>query len=265
MSELVLSLQVGSEEGQLDGEGVAARAAPATAAEDPLPSLRIEAHAVGDRVLVVLAGDVDIDTDQALQRAAQGALTRSASGVDLDLSGVEFCDCSGLNVLLRLRRRALEDGKTVAVRAASDPVERLLAVTHTRSLFARAGDTMAAVDDRDALPGERPVPREVGTLPDDVEQDLGVELVQLRRAMQTRPIIDLARGVLMASFRLSAEEAWTVLVTVSQRTNTKLHHVADELVGAVKGDSLPEPLQQELAAAVADHTTASEAPSDAQR
>ena len=264
MPDLVLSLQPESGEGRLEGENDAARAATATAADDPLPSLRIEAHAVGDRVLVVVSGDVDIETDQVLQRAAQKALVRSVGGVDLDLSGVEFCDCSGLNVLLRLRWRALEDAKTVAVQAASDSVERLLEVTHTRSLFSHPDDTMTAEDDQDALPGARPLTEEAGTRPDDVEEDLVAEVVQLRRAMQTRPIIDLARGVLMASFCLSAEEAWKVLVTVSQRTNTKLHHVADDLVGAVKGEPLPESLQQQLAAAVATHTAPPEELLDAQ-
>ncbi|MFE9764074.1 ANTAR domain-containing protein [Streptomyces sp. NPDC005808] len=85
----------------------------------------------------------------------------------------------------------------------------------------------------------------------DAHQDLRIELTQLRQAMQTRPVIDFARGVLMVSFGLSAEQAWEVLVTVSQNTNTKLHQVAEEIVGAVSGPPLSEVLQKHLAAAVA--------------
>ncbi|QDN63251.1 ANTAR domain-containing protein [Streptomyces sp. RLB3-17] len=70
--------------------------------------------------------------------------------------------------------------------------------------------------------------------------------------MQTRPVIDLARGVLMASFGLSAADAWNVLVEVSQHTNTKVHHVAEDLVGAVNGDPLPDPLRQHVSVAVAE-------------
>ncbi|MGI3197726.1 ANTAR domain-containing response regulator [Streptomyces sp. GLT-R25] len=81
-------------------------------------------------------------------------------------------------------------------------------------------------------------------------QHLRTEITHLKRALQTRPIIDLARGVLMASFGLSAEEAWTVLVEASQHTNTKLRYVAEELVNAVNGDDIPEPFQQQIAAAV---------------
>lgn len=55
----------------------------------------------------------------------------------------------------------------------------------------------------------------------------------------------------MASFGLSPEQAWEVLVAVSQNANTKLHHVAEEIVGAVTGPPLSEVLQQRLAATVA--------------
>lgn len=87
---------------------------------------------------------------------------------------------------------------------------------------------------------------------DDAEQDLRTEVVQLKRAMQTRPVIDLARGVLMASFGLSAADAWNVLVEVSQHTNTKVHHVAEDLVAAVNGDPLPDSLRHHVSAAVAE-------------
>jgi hypothetical protein len=91
---------------------------------------------------------------------------------------------------------------------------------------------------------------EAAGLPKDVEEDLRIEIGQLKRAMQTRPVIDLARGVLMASFGLNSEDAWSVLVETSQRTNTKLHHLAQELVGAVNGAPLPDRLQQQVSAAV---------------
>ncbi|MEU6678541.1 ANTAR domain-containing protein [Streptomyces sp. NPDC046925] len=90
-------------------------------------------------------------------------------------------------------------------------------------------------------------------------QDPDDELVQLRRAMETRPVIDMARGVLMASFGLSADDAWSVLVSVSQNTNTKLHTVADELIGAVAGGEIPQSFRRELSATVARLQTPSPA------
>jgi hypothetical protein len=89
--------------------------------------------------------------------------------------------------------------------------------------------------------------------------------MHLKRAMETRPVIDLARGVLMASFGLSAEGAWTVLVDVSQNTNTKLRDVAYGLVNAVNGDGLPEPLRHQVAATVGKLRRSCAVPGDQER
>ncbi|WP_329403676.1 STAS domain-containing protein [Streptomyces melanogenes] len=105
----------------------------------PLPRLEIEVRPAGDRQLVVITGQVDIDADHLLHSTLRAALDRSRRGIDLDLSKVDFCDCSGLNILLRIRQRALRDGKTLCVHAASNAVHRLLTVTHTLPLLAPAG------------------------------------------------------------------------------------------------------------------------------
>ncbi|MFD4527002.1 anti-sigma factor antagonist [Streptomyces sp. NPDC058470] len=221
------------------------------------PLLGIETHPAGHWTLVVVSGAIDIVTEQALHDGLRQTLARSARGIDLDLSGVEFCDCSGLNVLLRLRRRALDEGKTIAIQATSTAVRRLFSVTGTLSLFAITGEAGQASD---AHSGAAPRHRSHTTSLGEANQDLRIELVQLRRALQTRPVIDLARGVLMASFGLSAEDAWKVLVSVSQNTNTKLHHVADDLVSAVTGDALPELFQLQVAETVTKLRTAPSVP-----
>ncbi|SCK57967.1 ANTAR domain-containing protein [Streptomyces sp. WMMB 714] len=72
------------------------------------------------------------------------------------------------------------------------------------------------------------------------------ELEQLRRAMETRSVIDQAHGVLMAAYRCTPPTAWELLVTVSQHTNVKLHKVASALVMSTQGEPLPEPLSSAL-------------------
>jgi hypothetical protein len=131
-------------------------------------------------------------------------------------------------------------------------VHRLLSVTRTRSLLTFVDEShLSARQLPEASSGPTSDPWKESVSLGEAHHDPRIELVQLRRAMQTRPVIDLARGALMASFRLSPEQAWEVLVTVSQNTNTKLHHVAEEIVGAITGPPLSEVLQQELAATVA--------------
>ncbi|MGW6063176.1 ANTAR domain-containing protein [Streptomyces sp. NPDC055189] len=53
------------------------------------------------------------------------------------------------------------------------------------------------------------------------------ENAQLRAALETRPVIHQARGVLMAVGACGPGHAWQVLVETSQRTNTKLWRVAE--------------------------------------
>ncbi|KDN79061.1 ANTAR domain-containing protein [Streptomyces olindensis] len=198
---------------------------PCTATLDVLPD--------GDRMLVTLWGELDLGGRRLLPDLYD-VLTLSGSGVDLYLDSVGFCDCSGVNVLLDLRTRALDQGKTVVIRSGGRAVERVLDLTGTRELFT----------DADRADGDGPRAH--------ADQDrLLTEVAQLRRAMQTRPTIDLARGILMASFSLSPEAAWSVLVRTSQNTNTKLHHLARDLVGTVHGSTLPEQVRRQLAAAVA--------------
>ncbi|MGW1720275.1 ANTAR domain-containing protein [Streptomyces sp. NPDC002156] len=212
------------------------------------PLLQIETRPSDHGTLVVVSGTIDLVTERALHNGLRQALAGSDRGIDLDLTGVDFCDCSGLNALLRLRMRALDEGKIITIRAAGTAVLRLLSLTGTLPLFTATGETEEAGVAAGAVAGaEITSPGEAGL---DLDLDLRVEVVQLRRAMQTRPVIDLARGVLMASFGLSADDAWQVLVSVSQNTNTKLHEVADSLVGAVTGDDLPELFQDQIAETV---------------
>ncbi|MFD5571503.1 STAS domain-containing protein [Streptomyces cadmiisoli] len=208
-----------------------------SAVRGPRP-LSIGLRADGTRTVVVVRGELDLQLADELRAALRAALTGAPDGVDLDLGGVGFCDCSTLNVLLALREQAVAEGKSVTVRALGPVVERLFTLTGTLPLFLPAG-------------------------PDGTgEHSLGAEVVQLRRAMLTRPTIDLARGVLMATFGLSPQDAWHVLVTVSQNTNTKLHRLAEDLVTAVQGEPLSEPVRREVAEAVDRLSSLTEEPGE---
>jgi AmiR/NasT family two-component response regulator len=57
---------------------------------------------------------------------------------------------------------------------------------------------------------------------------------QLTQALDSRAVIDQARGILMERRGINAEEAFGELIRESQNTNTKLREVAARLT-----DSLP--------------------------
>ncbi|MFG2985882.1 ANTAR domain-containing protein [Streptomyces sp. NPDC048258] len=76
--------------------------------------------------------------------------------------------------------------------------------------------------------------------------DLRAEVEQLSRALESRAVIDQARGMVMALAPCSGEKAWDLLVDVSQHRNVKLRDVAAALVGSTAGEALPDALQRAL-------------------
>ncbi|MFI6472810.1 ANTAR domain-containing protein [Streptomyces sp. NPDC050516] len=169
-----------------------------------LSGLTVFSRPDGDGTVVDVCGELDLATDQQLRQALHADPSGSDGYIQLDLSGVEFCGCSAVNILLHIRQRAL--------------------------------DEPAPAPDTDP----------------DPDMDLRLELGQLRRAMESRGTIDLARGILMAAFALTPEDAWKVLVATSQHTNTKLRSLAEQVVDSAGGTPLPEPVRKHLSVAVAE-------------
>ncbi|MFD1146476.1 ANTAR domain-containing response regulator [Saccharothrix hoggarensis] len=56
------------------------------------------------------------------------------------------------------------------------------------------------------------------------------QVTQLREALTSRAVIDQAKGIVMAVHRISAEQAFTMLVERSQRENRKLRDLAQHFV-----------------------------------
>jgi len=59
---------------------------------------------------------------------------------------------------------------------------------------------------------------------------------QMQRAMESRAVIEQAKGILMAQRHCSADEAFEVLVRLSQETHRKLRELAEALVAQVVED-----------------------------
>ncbi|WP_328493416.1 ANTAR domain-containing protein [Streptomyces sp. NBC_00414] len=95
---------------------------------------------------------------------------------------------------------------------------------------------------------DRELGREEGGLP--TGEQLLAETEQLKRALERRPVIDMARGVLMATWSCTAEEGWRILVWVSQHSNTKVHDVAEALLATTRNEPMPPHLEKHLPAAL---------------
>lgn len=77
---------------------------------------------------------------------------RSSPRVTVDLAAVTFCDCAGLNALLRARLEAMESGadgvRRFRIHGMSGQVARLLDLTGTRRYFPDCADPEGAGHDR---------------------------------------------------------------------------------------------------------------------
>ncbi len=83
----------------------------------------------GDRAVVTVGGEVDLETASQLGDAAVEAVQGVSPHLVLDLSGVTFMDSTGLKVLLTSQRRAQLAGGSFALAGASRTVQRILALT----------------------------------------------------------------------------------------------------------------------------------------
>lgn len=72
--------------------------------------------------------------------------------------------------------------------------------------------------------------------------ELQREVEQLRQALQTRPGIDQAVGIIMATLGCDSETAFAALAKVSQNTNTKVREVAQDLIDQVGAGVLTPPV-----------------------
>jgi anti-sigma B factor antagonist len=95
--------------------------------------------------LVTVHGELDIATTPELRERLYVALEDPGSLVVVDMSGVTFCDASGLAALLGARRRASGKGVTLVLAAVPAQVEALLEVTGLNRAIAARGSVEEAL------------------------------------------------------------------------------------------------------------------------
>lgn len=84
---------------------------------------------------VVVAGEIDLVSAVRLDRELMTAVDGTSEWLRLDLREVTFMDTTGVAVLLKARRRALEAGHRFTVKSASPTIQRLLEITGLASLL----------------------------------------------------------------------------------------------------------------------------------
>ena len=81
-------------------------------------------------------GEIDLYTVPRLQRELAGVLAADVPvRLVVDLSGVDFCDSTGVNVLLAAHRQARESGGDLELAAPRPSVRKILQVTGLEAVF----------------------------------------------------------------------------------------------------------------------------------
>ncbi|MFE6228998.1 MULTISPECIES: STAS domain-containing protein [unclassified Streptomyces] len=109
-----------------------------------------------DTVVVVPLGELDHDTVEPLRTALEKH--EDAARIVVDCAGLDFCDSTGLNLLLRARSRALDAGARLDLAGLRPPVSRMFEITGAFRVFQvyeDVGAALAADGTGGARPGDR--------------------------------------------------------------------------------------------------------------
>ncbi|WP_031069210.1 STAS domain-containing protein [Streptomyces sp. NRRL S-118] len=92
-------------------------------------------HTDGALAVIALAGDFDITTAPAVRARALELMAAGHPDLVADLSGVTFCDSSGLGALVGIWRCAKDADGSLTLAAIPDRLSRLLSVTGMDTLL----------------------------------------------------------------------------------------------------------------------------------
>jgi anti-sigma B factor antagonist len=100
---------------------------PSASASFDALGLRVEIRP-GVPAVAEVSGDVDIVTAPWLRETLLLAIQRYGPAISVDLQGVTFLDCAGVNALLATERRARVEGGQVQVTRSSAPAWRVISL-----------------------------------------------------------------------------------------------------------------------------------------
>ena len=103
-----------------------------------------------DPVVVVVRGNLDADSAPVLTTALDQVLAAAVPRIVIDLSGVEFCDSTGLSAFVVGHNRAVERGGWLRLSGPSEFLGRLLETVGLIPRLPVYAEVTDALADRDA-------------------------------------------------------------------------------------------------------------------
>ncbi|PNG17430.1 ANTAR domain-containing protein [Streptomyces cahuitamycinicus] len=211
-------------------------------------------HLTGGLDTLVIPGRVDADRAELTPRGelvhgCADILARTLAGlpatvvrVDLDMRGVHFMDTAGLQFLDVLAEHGRRRSLTMTATNWNGQPRRILELAGLNTTDPLAGPDATSPDSAGPVSEVSPAaPASSAVALERAEclHDLREEVEQLRQAIASRPVIDQARGILMATHGCTSDEAWHILRETSQLSNTKLRDVAAAVTASAEADGPP--------------------------
>ncbi|MFI0981432.1 STAS domain-containing protein [Streptomyces sp. NPDC021093] len=97
--------------------------------------LQVEVRTEGRSEIVTPAGELDHHTAELLREPLERALDEGRTRLVIDCSLLEFCDSTGLNVLLGARLKAEAAGGAVHLAGMQPVVARVFEITGAEAVF----------------------------------------------------------------------------------------------------------------------------------
>ncbi|MFE6411954.1 STAS domain-containing protein [Streptomyces sp. NPDC057837] len=104
-------------------------------------ALTIDVHPTAAGPVLRVAGDLDFDRAPALRRRVDELSLEPGQCLVVDLSGLGFCDSSGITALLAARQHALAAGADIVLAAVPANLMRVLTLVGLDRVFALRPDT----------------------------------------------------------------------------------------------------------------------------
>ncbi|MFE2164011.1 STAS domain-containing protein [Streptomyces sp. NPDC059447] len=108
----------------------------------------VEVRHVPGATVLRLAGELDHDTAEPLRDALGAVPVEDGARVLVDFSDVDFCDSTGLNILLHARLTAEQAGARIELVGLRQPVRRMFRITGADEIFPVYADVAEALAGR---------------------------------------------------------------------------------------------------------------------
>ncbi|GLP71023.1 hypothetical protein TUSST3_76430 [Streptomyces sp. TUS-ST3] len=126
----------------------------------PQPQLTVYRHDRSTRALITLAGEIDLESAPLVRASLEECLRDGVRSIDVDLTPVVFCDCSGLNEFLLAAQQTTAVGGTLRLHHPPLMLARILDLVGCGFLLlGRPCGPVPPPGDTPGAPGPVPPPR----------------------------------------------------------------------------------------------------------